>query len=138
MTTTDKIGADKIADEILRERKRQVVVENFSRAADDLYIKGELPQAAICYLMNSIVWAQMLAAGLSRAQLDAKSASAEAPQMWPWSRRWWKPRGPRENLVRAGALIIAEIERLDRAAPVLIDEFDGSGDGKSLVEKARK
>ncbi|MEB3421767.1 hypothetical protein VK682_24660 [Salipiger manganoxidans] len=37
-------------------------------------------------------------------------------QLWPWDRKWWKPTTPRRDLVKAGALIVAEIERLDRAA----------------------
>ena len=37
------------------------------------------------------------------------------PSYWPWTAEWWKPRTKRENLVRAGALILAEVERLDRA-----------------------
>jgi hypothetical protein len=36
------------------------------------------------------------------------------PEMWPWSREWWKPRNSRRDLVRAAALIVAEIERVDR------------------------
>lgn len=36
--------------------------------------------------------------------------------VWPWDWAWWKPKNPRRDLVRAAALIIAEIERLDRAA----------------------
>jgi hypothetical protein len=36
--------------------------------------------------------------------------------LWPWSKDWWKPKTPRRDLVRAGALSLAEIERLDRAA----------------------
>ncbi|HCE9784511.1 TPA: hypothetical protein NH348_003290 [Pseudomonas aeruginosa] len=35
---------------------------------------------------------------------------------WPWDEEWWKPKSARENLVRAGALVLAEIERLDRSA----------------------
>lgn len=38
------------------------------------------------------------------------------PRLWAWHSRWWKPKDRRCNLVRAGALIVAEIERLDRAA----------------------
>ena len=34
--------------------------------------------------------------------------------LWPWAAEWWKPKDCRRNLVRAGALILAEIERLDR------------------------
>lgn len=29
---------------------------------------------------------------------------------------WWKPGAPRRMLIKAAALIVAEIERLDRAA----------------------
>ena len=40
------------------------------------------------------------------------------PNFWPiaWEDKWWKPKNPRRDLVRAAALIIAEIERLDRKA----------------------
>ncbi|MBY5804125.1 hypothetical protein [Rhizobium leguminosarum] len=36
--------------------------------------------------------------------------------IWPWERRFWKPTERRRDLVKAAALIIAEIERLDRAS----------------------
>lgn len=39
------------------------------------------------------------------------------PRGWPWGSSWWKPKDPRRDLVRAGALILAEIERIDRASP---------------------
>lgn len=39
-------------------------------------------------------------------------------EFWPapWSRAWFKPTQPRRDLVKAGALTLAEIERIDRAA----------------------
>lgn len=36
---------------------------------------------------------------------------------WPWSLNWFKPSSPRRDLVKAGALILTEIERIDLAAP---------------------
>jgi hypothetical protein len=42
----------------------------------------------------------------------AYAANDEA--LWPWDFRYWKPRGRRRNLIRAAALIIAELERMDR------------------------
>lgn len=33
---------------------------------------------------------------------------------WPWEAQWWKCAHPRRTLVKAAALLIAEIERLDR------------------------
>jgi hypothetical protein len=40
----------------------------------------------------------------------------ETPALWPWATAWWKPRDRRRNLVRAAALVLADIERIDRAA----------------------
>jgi hypothetical protein len=60
----------------------------------------------------------MLNDNLSRDDKEAVlSARITSPVRWPqgWA-GWWKPKLRRENLVRAGALIIAEIERLDRAS----------------------
>ncbi len=36
------------------------------------------------------------------------------PTFWPWFAQWWKPGDRRRELVKAGALILADIERLDR------------------------
>lgn len=34
---------------------------------------------------------------------------------WPWARKWWKPSpDPIRNLVKAAALLMAEIDRLIR------------------------
>lgn len=35
---------------------------------------------------------------------------------WPFPPRSWKPKDRRRDLVRAAALLVAEIERLDREA----------------------
>jgi len=37
-----------------------------------------------------------------------------APHTWPFNKNMWVPRYPRDNLIKAGALIIAELERLER------------------------
>ena len=36
------------------------------------------------------------------------------PGGWPWQRRWWKPVDPAHDLVIAGALCVAEEDRLVR------------------------
>ncbi len=40
------------------------------------------------------------------------------PEGWPesWASCWFKPKDRRRDLIKAGALILAEIERLDRAS----------------------
>jgi hypothetical protein len=91
----------KAIEDVIAERRRQVEAEGFSHANDDMYGSGELPMAAACYAMNVI---------------NPAGNVAPPPMGWPWLARWWKPKGPRRDLVRAAALIIAEIERLDRRA----------------------
>ncbi|AYY36570.1 hypothetical protein [Pseudomonas aeruginosa] len=81
--------------DVQAERRRQVEAEGWTPEHDDLYCAAELPRAAAAYILNG--------------------ANDEAPAIWPFSAKWWKPRDARSNYVRAGALILAEIERLDRA-----------------------
>lgn len=89
--------------DVYRERMRQLSTEGFSRERDDGYQKGELAAAAGTYALH--------------AHDDHPSMMVGAPAWWPWITKWWKPStDPRRNLVKAGALILAEIERLDRAA----------------------
>ena len=82
------------ARDLLAERQRQISAEGMTNAGDDGYRAAELPRAAAAYILNG--------------------ANDEAPAIWPWAKAWWKPRDARANYVRAGALILAEIERLDR------------------------
>ncbi|EPA6908633.1 hypothetical protein ACQ5A1_004169 [Pseudomonas aeruginosa] len=83
--------------DVQAERRRQITAEGWTPDHDDLYCAAELPRAAAAYILSG--------------------ANDEAPAIWPFSAKWWKPRDARSNYVRAGALILAEIERLDRAAP---------------------
>lgn len=51
---------------------------------------------------------------------DAQSSKVRLPdcfipKFWPWERKWWKPSQDQvRNLVKAAALIAAEIDRLQR------------------------
>lgn len=87
------------ARDVLAERRRQVEAEGWTPAKDDRYAREELRSAALCYMR----WKDITKPGV-------------VPGAWPWSEQWWKPTADRRNLVKAGALIVAEIERLDRAA----------------------
>jgi hypothetical protein len=92
------------AADVISERKRQIEIEKFDTFHDDRHTDGALARAAAAYALN---------AGYARY-----NASAGPPSFWPrlWYRSWWKPKDRRRDLVRAAALIIAEIERIDRAA----------------------
>nr|WP_174825155.1 hypothetical protein [Ruegeria arenilitoris] len=102
----DAAGADRAGDgaaAIAAERRRQVTEEGFGASHDDDYTGGELAAAAACYAAHrSDILPEFNAIGFVR-------------YAWPWDQSWWKPQNPRSDLVRAGALIAAEIDRLDRA-----------------------
>ncbi|WP_349618166.1 hypothetical protein [Azotobacter salinestris] len=88
------------ARDVLAERRWQIEVEGFSLEHDSQYDLGELPAAAACYAL----FAQRQVLGLRRNEPD---------HAWPWILEWWKPGDARSALVKAGALILAEIERID-------------------------
>lgn len=81
------------ARDVLAERQRQISAEGFTPQLDDEYSDGQLARAAVCYVLPKA-----------------------PPEGWPWPAAWWKPGDRRRDLVKAGALILAEIERLDRTA----------------------
>ncbi|MBD8654160.1 hypothetical protein IFT68_00785 [Oxalobacteraceae sp. CFBP 13730] len=98
---TAKAPQTAAARDVLAERQRQVKVEGWTPARDDEHADGQMAGAAACYAVRDIThWAR----------------SEITKTLWPWASEWWKPRTKRENLIRAGALVLAEIERLDRAA----------------------
>lgn len=96
-----------ILNEIGLERARQVEAEGFDEAHDDAHDKGELARAAAAYCVQ---------ASYSDKVQRERAKHGQPPVVWPfrWSWAWWKPKDRRRNLVRAAALIVAEIERLDR------------------------
>lgn len=88
-------------DLISAERKRQTSVEGWTPEHDDSHAEHELSDAAMCYL-----------SGPAMCSLP----DVAPPSWWPWDVKWWKPKDRISNLVRAGALIAAEIDRLKRIA----------------------
>ncbi|HMM24556.1 MAG TPA: hypothetical protein PKA36_07090 [Pseudoxanthomonas mexicana] len=98
------------ARDMLAERRRQIEAEGWSPEQDDQHSAGQLAGAAGCYArhVNARGW-------VIDTPFD-NYATESAPMEWPWADSWWKPTTPRRDLVKAGALILAEIERLDRAA----------------------
>lgn len=78
-------GVHRIED----ERNRQVTQEGWTAEHDDVHVEGELARAAAAYLM-------------------------ESPGLWPWAFVDFKPTDRIRDLTKAGALIAAEIDRLQR------------------------
>ncbi|HGO9838641.1 hypothetical protein [Pseudomonas aeruginosa] len=84
--------------DVQAERKRQITAEGWTPEHDDEHDGGELADAAACYALSAAGW-----------------STYAARERWPWPLEWWKPSTARRDLVKACALGLAEIERLDRA-----------------------
>ena len=101
-----KTGIELIAD----ERKRQIEKEGWTGEHDAEHVHGELAQAAMCYADPNP----------NKDPLGSKAPIVLHPShttvKWPFSPDWWKP-SPDDRireLVKAGALIAAEVDRLQK------------------------
>ncbi|QDL03668.1 hypothetical protein IHMA87_03398 [Pseudomonas paraeruginosa] len=90
--------------DVQAERRRQVEAEGWTPEHDDEHSHGQMARAAACYALAG-----------SSAPNDG-TAALLVSLAWPWDEQWWKPTSTRRDLVKACALALAEIERLDRAA----------------------
>lgn len=103
-----KTGIERIAN----ERLRQIGYEGWTPEHDDEHEDGSLAAAAACYVSFSTASEDV------RGHLRQNGMAA-----WPWERNWWKPSpgdSPSDRireLEKAGALIAAEIDRLQRLGP---------------------
>ncbi|HGG5305782.1 TPA: hypothetical protein ACJGY0_002622 [Salmonella enterica subsp. enterica serovar Mississippi] len=89
----ERLNLSTAAADVLAERHRQITVKGWTPEHDDTYIGFELAAAAISYI-----------------------EPMEAENYWPadWHDDSFRPSDYRRNLVKAAALLLAEIERLDR------------------------
>lgn len=89
----ERLNFSPAAADVLAERHRQIVVKGWTPEHDDTYIGCELAAAAISY-----------------------TEPMEAENYWPadWHDDSFRPSDYRRNLVKAAALLIAELERVDR------------------------
>ncbi|MCJ2343377.1 hypothetical protein MRQ32_017365 [Pseudomonas aeruginosa] len=107
--------------DVQAERRRQITAEGWTPEHDDEHDSGELAAAGAAYALHAADHLNPYSQG---------DGGDEAPSCWPWhdgiagrgegpektEPAWWKPSTPRRDLVKACALALAEIERLDRAA----------------------
>lgn len=93
-----KTGTELIAE----ERHRQIEKEGWTSQHDDKHNDGDLAAAGGCYAITTF-----------NNTIDPRIMP---PQWWPFEERWWKPTPDNKikQLQKAGALIAAEIDRLNR------------------------
>ena len=81
---------------IAAERQRQIVQEGFNAEHDSQHSGADLLAAAKCYAEKN----------------PAMHNDANFPLEWPWDYDWWKPGTRERDLVRAGALALAAVDRI--------------------------
>jgi len=113
-STAEELRASAAID---AERDRQLTEEKWDEEHDDQHQDGSLWKAALFYVNTALkpqIWAYM----------NFKS--------WPWGPEWYKPWrklsataeiDKERCLIKAGALILAEQDRLDRALRKVITEL---------------
>lgn len=101
-------ASDALRD-VAAERRRQIEREGWTPEHDDEHADGSLAWAAVSYSMPDRY--------RFGGALYGKPRQDPPPMTWPrsWDESWWKPKDRRCDLVRAAALLLAEIERMDRA-----------------------
>jgi hypothetical protein len=102
MFLTDVRPPTRAVASVLAEKKRIVDVEGYTPELDDAYVDAELAFAGIAYAVHYTLGNQI--------------ASDASLCFWPptWRKELYKPKSPRRNLVRAIALLLCEVERIDR------------------------
>lgn len=103
---SDKTGIELIAE----ERKRQIEKEGWTAKHDDHRAPYSMAMAAACYILDFKASTELSKSGTYRNINDV------CDLLWPWDGKWWKPTpsDPIRQLVKSGALIAAEIDRLQR------------------------
>lgn len=116
---TGQQAEPKALRDVAAERERQKTVEGWTPKHDDLeHDDGALAIAAACYAIAD------------RTALDTRTVRVTSLWEWTgWEPSGFKPRDRRSNLVRSGALILAEIERIDRAALAADKKGESNGNG---------
>lgn len=108
--SAEDVARMRLTNEIERERRRQIAGKGYQPETDDHYIHGELARAAAVYTIYAAL-----------PDLDREHAQGLGPMhystdfLWPWDNTHFKLTNPRRDLIKAAALILAELERLDRA-----------------------
>ena len=92
---------------IAEERQRQIEKEGWTAEHDDTHVQGEIARAAASYALPEGEWT---ATPVHPHLIQSRE------MFWPWEENNWKPT-PHDRvreLTKAGALIAAEIDRLNK------------------------
>jgi len=102
-------------EEIAAERKHQIEDKGYDSEHDDAHKDGSIASAAAAYALVASYPDQLRDPRRPGALRWDGSHYSILGQLWKWEWEMFQPQDRRSDLIRAAALIVAEIERLDRA-----------------------
>lgn len=91
--------------DIEMERDYQIKQKDCQTTRDDTYTDNQLIRAACSYALHAT----------NEAQGGCEQTHATIMGVWPWPEGSFSKCDKRSSLVKAAALLVAEIERIDRA-----------------------
>ncbi|WP_407321798.1 hypothetical protein [Dickeya ananatis] len=92
--------------DVIAERQRQITTEGWTPEHDDEHVGFEMSFAAATYILH-----------IAQSYGGQPYKHIAPSEMWTWDLKWLKfTPGARRSLVKAAALILAEIDRLDRTS----------------------
>ncbi len=90
--------------EVLNERQRQIDSEGYDERHDSRHYPDQLAMAAVAYLLADEEYS------------FPDNGDSYSGRFWPWGYLSFKPKDKRRNIVRAAALLIAELDKMDNDA----------------------
>lgn len=100
-----KAGTLRVLLDVANEREHQIIDNGWTPEKDDAYFNGQLTAGGIaCALLAGVP-------DMGKDQVDLAQA------MWPFPPDKLKDKGRRQNLIRGIAMLVAEVEKIDRATP---------------------
>lgn len=104
----------KASDEVLAERQRQIDAEGYDASHDDDHSPEDIVRAGLTYALLSLAHPDHrgdVSIGLNSGGVKINWKD-HAKLLWPWV-DGPKPKNMRRDLVRAAALLIAAVDRMD-------------------------
>ena len=105
-----KTGIELIAE----ERQRQIEIEGYTDDHDFKHNPRDFVHAAKTYLMSSdlTLYSKEFSPSNNWHQTNEPFYRNEIERSWPWEQESFKPTSDIQDLIKAGALIAAAIDRL--------------------------
>lgn len=130
---------EKVTNLVVQERIRQLD-KGYSEELDDKYTDAELPMGALSYITYAIVYDQILNTNvdedISKDQIESVKFCAKAAvngaKCWPFLKEFDPHGNVKEFYIKAMAMLVAEIQRIDRRDKIIKDKQQAEWENDQL------